>query len=164
MAKRKDPEQRSARRRIARRSAAWGLALDAVARVPATAGDVRSRNVSIEDRRTSVRFDEPTWRAVRDIAQREALTLDELCALIAEAKPRRYSLSAAIRCYVVGYLLEAASAHGKSADQAQAQAQAAAVANFLAATRPPPHAAPVYTGPTRCTTMAMGNMLNTNYY
>jgi predicted DNA-binding ribbon-helix-helix protein len=88
--------------------------LDAVAHVPATAGDVRSRNVSVGDRRTSVRFDPPTWRALSEIMQREAVTLDELCALIDETKPRGFSLTAAIRCYVVGYFTQAARAHGKS--------------------------------------------------
>jgi len=39
----------------------------------------------------------------------EAVTLDELCTLIDETKPRRFSLTAAIRCYVVRYLMEAAS-------------------------------------------------------
>ncbi len=96
------------------RSAAWSRALDAVAHVPATAGDVRSRNVSLGRRRTSVRFDAPTWRALQGIMQREALTLDELCTLIDEAKPRGFSLTAAIRCYVVGYLIEAANARGKA--------------------------------------------------
>jgi len=43
-----------------RRSPAWSRALDAIAHVLATAGDVRSRNVSVGDRRTSVRFDPPT--------------------------------------------------------------------------------------------------------
>jgi len=42
--------------------------------------------------------------------QREAVTLDELCTLIDETKPRRFSLTAAIRCYVVSYFIEAASA------------------------------------------------------
>jgi predicted DNA-binding ribbon-helix-helix protein len=61
-----------------------------------------------------VRFDAPTWRALQDIIQREAVTLDELCTLIDETKPSRFSLTAAIRCYVVGYFIEAVRAPGKS--------------------------------------------------
>jgi predicted DNA-binding ribbon-helix-helix protein len=77
----------------ARRSTAWSRALDAVAHVAATAGDVRTRNVYVGNRRTSVRFDEPIWRAMHAIAQREAVTLDELITLIRETKPRRFSLT-----------------------------------------------------------------------
>jgi predicted DNA-binding ribbon-helix-helix protein len=76
---------------------------------------VRSRNVSVGRRRTSVRFDAPTWRALHQIMQREDVTLDELCTLIDEAKPLRFSLTVAIRCYVVGYLMEAARARAKAA-------------------------------------------------
>jgi hypothetical protein len=43
------------------------------------AGDGRSRNVSVGNRRTSVRFDPPTCRALSEIMRREAVTLDELC-------------------------------------------------------------------------------------
>jgi hypothetical protein len=53
------------------------------------------------------------------------------------------------------------------AQQAQAaanQAQAAAFANYLAATRPSPPPAPVYTAPTTCNTMAIGNTLQTRCY
>jgi predicted DNA-binding ribbon-helix-helix protein len=90
------------------------FALAALENVPATAGDVRSRNVFIGYRRTSVRFDETTWRALHEIMQREAVTLHELCTLIDEAKPRRFPLTAAIRCYVVGYFIEAAGARSKA--------------------------------------------------
>jgi predicted DNA-binding ribbon-helix-helix protein len=48
-------------------------------------------------------------RALHAITQREAVTPNELCTLIAAAKPRRFPLTAAIRCYVVGYFIEAAS-------------------------------------------------------
>jgi hypothetical protein len=43
-----------------RRSVAWSRALAAVENMPDMAGDVRSRNVFIGYRRTSVRFDAPT--------------------------------------------------------------------------------------------------------
>jgi predicted DNA-binding ribbon-helix-helix protein len=97
-----------------RRSPAWSRALDAVAQVPATASEVAVRNVSIGGRRTSVRLDVTTLRGLYQIMQREAVTLHELCTLIADAKPRRFPLTAAIRCYVVGYFIEAARARGKA--------------------------------------------------
>ena len=59
----------------------------------------------------------PRPGALHEIMQREAVTLHELCTLIDEATPRRFPLTTAIRCYVVGYLIEAATARSKAAQQ-----------------------------------------------
>ncbi|MGA8494298.1 MAG: ribbon-helix-helix domain-containing protein [Xanthobacteraceae bacterium] len=83
-----------------RHSAAWQHALDAAGK--STRGLV-SHNVRIGNRRTSFRLDPPTWAALRVIAAREAMTLHELCTVIAEAKPAALSLTVSVRCYAVGY-------------------------------------------------------------
>ena len=38
---------------------------------------------------------------------REGITRHELCTTIADSKPRALSMTAALRCYIVGYFREA---------------------------------------------------------
>jgi predicted DNA-binding ribbon-helix-helix protein len=94
-----------------RRSAAWRYALGAVQK---SRSGLISRNVCIGGRRTAFRLDALTWSALREIAEREQTTLDELCTLIAEERPPAMSVSGAIRCYALGYFCEAATARAGS--------------------------------------------------
>jgi predicted DNA-binding ribbon-helix-helix protein len=55
-----------------------------------------SHNVGIGPRRTSMRLDAPTWNALREISQREGLTLHQLCTSIKEAKPPALATAAGI--------------------------------------------------------------------
>jgi predicted DNA-binding ribbon-helix-helix protein len=64
----------------------------------------------LADRRTSLRLDDLTWDALRDIAARECVTIHEVAQWVYDGKPRGLSLTVALRCYVVGYLLGAARA------------------------------------------------------
>lgn len=71
-----------------------------------------NRTLHIGKRRTSARLDEFTWSALRDIAEREGVTLNQLCTAIADVKPRGLSLSTAIRLGVLQYYREAATESG----------------------------------------------------
>jgi len=70
-------------------------------------------NVRIGPLRTSLRLDAPTWSALREIAQREGLTLHQLCTSIKEAKPPALSLTVAIRCYALHYFCDAVTADAR---------------------------------------------------
>jgi predicted DNA-binding ribbon-helix-helix protein len=74
-----------------------------------------SRSFYIGKRRTSARFDALTWSALLEIAKREGVTVNELCTAIAAAKPRRLSLTVAIRLGVLQHYVDATTEHGHMA-------------------------------------------------
>jgi predicted DNA-binding ribbon-helix-helix protein len=49
---------------------------------------------------------------VRDVARREGITISELCTAINETKPRRLSLTVAIRVAMLQYYMVAATEPG----------------------------------------------------
>lgn len=63
---------------------------------------LRSGNIVINSRRTSVRLEPEMWECLADIAGRERITLNELCARIS-SKRHQSSLTSAIRVFVLGY-------------------------------------------------------------
>lgn len=63
-----------------------------------------TRNLLVCGRRTSIRIDSMTWRALGNIANSEGLTINEVASYIASKRQGNISLTAAIRMFVVGYL------------------------------------------------------------
>lgn len=63
------------------------------------AGVIRKRSVDIAGHRTSVSIEEPFWDALKEIAAREGVSLNDLIARIDGA--RDGNLSSAIRVYVL---------------------------------------------------------------
>jgi predicted DNA-binding ribbon-helix-helix protein len=61
-----------------------------------------SGNIVINNRRTSVRLEPEMWDCLSDVAERERLTLNELCSRI-NAKRHQSSLTSAIRVFILGY-------------------------------------------------------------
>jgi predicted DNA-binding ribbon-helix-helix protein len=70
------------------------------------------RGITIGRRRTSIRLDNPTWRALQEIALRADVSISQLCTLVARNKPGKLSLTVAIRSYVVRYFHDAATDKG----------------------------------------------------
>lgn len=70
------------------------------------------RNVTVLERRTSVRLEPEVWEALNDIAARQKVTVHFLCTEIARRKPGAASLTAAIRVLVVYYFRLAATEEG----------------------------------------------------
>lgn len=66
-------------------------------------------------KRSSIRLDAPTWRALHEIAAREHVSLDKLCQALAAVKPEAISLTVAIRVGVLNYYRAAATADGHTA-------------------------------------------------
>lgn len=72
---------------------------------------LRSRNLVVSGRRTSIRLEPQIWDAFQEIARREGHTISELVALI-DKRRRQTSLTAAIRAFIVTYYRAAATDSG----------------------------------------------------
>lgn len=72
-----------------------------------------NRNVTIHGRRTSLRLEPAMWDALHEIAQRESITVHDLCTKV-ELERRESTLTAAIRVFILGYYREATTAQGHS--------------------------------------------------
>ena len=71
-----------------------------------------SKNITVCQRRTSVRLEPEMWLALRDIAMRERCTIHDICTLVSMRKNTRTSLTAAIRVFLMLYYRAAATEEG----------------------------------------------------
>ena len=66
-----------------------------------------SRNITVNNHRTSVRLEPEMWNSLYDIAKRERCKIHDICTLINLRKNPKTSLTAAIRvflCYITAPL------------------------------------------------------------
>jgi len=70
-----------------------------------------SRNITLQDRRTSVRLEPAMWDALDEICRRESRTIHDLCSLI-DHQRRESRLTAAIRVFVMAYYRAASTSEG----------------------------------------------------
>lgn len=73
---------------------------------------LKSKNVIVAGRRTSVRLDPLMWDGLTEICERQYATLHSVCTVIAQHKPAKMSLSNAIRVFIVAYFRAAATEEG----------------------------------------------------
>ncbi len=71
-----------------------------------------SRNITIINRRTSVRLEPEMWAAIQEIARRENCTIHDICTLISVRKKENTSLTAAIRVFLMLYFRAATTEDG----------------------------------------------------
>ena len=71
-----------------------------------------SRNITIKDRRTSIRLESQRWIALKEIAEREQCTIHNICEVIAFQKSVNITLTAAIRIFIMLYYKVAATEEG----------------------------------------------------
>ncbi len=71
-----------------------------------------SKNITIFDRRTSVRLEPAMWDALMDISMRERCSLHDICSLVYVRKEQGTSLTAAIRAFLMLYYRSAATELG----------------------------------------------------
>jgi predicted DNA-binding ribbon-helix-helix protein len=64
-----------------------------------------NRNITVDSHRTSIRLEPEFWAALADIAQREKLTVNQLCTEIDEGADK-LSRTAAIRLFIVSYFVQ----------------------------------------------------------
>ena len=72
---------------------------------------LRSGNVTVNGRRTSIRLEPAMWQALREISAREGKTLHALVTEIEQARAQS-SLTAAIRVFLLDYFRAAATEEG----------------------------------------------------
>lgn len=73
---------------------------------------LQTRNVMIGDRRTSMRLEPEIWAALRDITEREQLSMRMLCARVAARGSA--SMTSRLRVFVIRYFRYAAEASDDS--------------------------------------------------
>lgn len=67
-------------------------------------GQLISHNVWVSGHRTSIRLEAVMWRALHEIAIREAKTIHELITIVSTRRHPSASLTATIRAFLVAYL------------------------------------------------------------
>jgi len=75
-------------------------------------GGLISRNVTVNNHRTSIRLESEMWSGFREICRRERASMHELCTMVAEHKPPGTSLTAAIRVFIMAYFRAASTEDG----------------------------------------------------
>lgn len=75
-------------------------------------GGLVSRNITILDKRTSVRLEPEMWIALKDIANREHCTIHDICTLIYLRKKPETSLTASIRVFLMLYFRASSTEEG----------------------------------------------------
>jgi len=75
----------------------------------ANSSPVLLRNITLDNRRTSMRLESSIWEALGEIANRESRTVNELCAMIDRAKNSEMSLTSAVRVFTTAYFRASAT-------------------------------------------------------
>lgn len=71
-----------------------------------------SKNVTILNRRTSVRLEPEMWTGLNEIADREGCSIHDVCSLSSMRKNENTSLTAAIRVFIMLYFRAATNEEG----------------------------------------------------
>ena len=69
------------------------------------------RNVTLVDRRTSLRLEPAMWEALEEVCRREGLTIHELSTVV-DARRSESTLTAAMRVFALDYFRRAATEAG----------------------------------------------------
>jgi predicted DNA-binding ribbon-helix-helix protein len=85
---------------------------------------LKSQNITIGGHRTSMRLEPSMWEALYDIAQREELSINELCSMIKERleeqkrlkgisdNDKEVTLTSAVRVFIAAYYRRASTEDG----------------------------------------------------
>lgn len=68
---------------------------------------LEKRNIRVREKNTTVRMEPEFWNMFREIAELEAMSINDLCTMIDERKHSDTSLSSAIRVFVAAYMRSA---------------------------------------------------------
>lgn len=71
-----------------------------------------ARNVSINNKRTSIRLEKHMWQALKDIAAREQCTIHDICTVIHDKHSPSTTFTAAMRVFIMLYYKAAATEDG----------------------------------------------------
>lgn len=73
-----------------------------------------SRNVTLSDRRTSIRLEPEMWDALAEICTRESRSLHDICRQI-DRERTQSGLTAGVRVFILSYFRSAATEEGHAA-------------------------------------------------
>ena len=73
------------------------------------------KNISIDDRRTSISLEAQIWNALSDICKRESVGIDKLCTMVAERR-QESSMSSALRVFGTTYYQVVAEIKGDASN------------------------------------------------
>lgn len=65
---------------------------------------LRKRDVTVGDRRTTMKLDDTTWRALTTVARLEGVSIDHILTQVDQQMNPTLPLTAAIRVFVVEYM------------------------------------------------------------
>ena len=71
---------------------------------------LQSKNIRIQDRRTSVRLEPEMWNALHEIAALEGCSIHHICTAVHDSKTDKTSFTAALRVFLMVYYRSAALA------------------------------------------------------
>ena len=72
---------------------------------------LKSRNILIDQHRTSMRLEIEMWEALSEIAKREGMSVNQLCSRVGNSR-NQSSLTSAMRVFVLAYYRCAAARPG----------------------------------------------------
>lgn len=75
------------------------------------------KNVIVNNRRTSMRLDNETWQALRDICRKENISLSDLCSLI-DSNRGLAGLSSSTRLFTLAYFRRSLAEYEKQGQPA----------------------------------------------
>lgn len=70
-----------------------------------------SRNITLADRRTSIRLEPEMWDALAEICKREGRSINDICSEV-DVSRSQSCLTAGVRVYIINYFREAATEEG----------------------------------------------------
>ena len=70
------------------------------------------RNVTVLNKRTSLRMEPEMWDALGDVSVREGMTIHQVCNIVAAKKGGEASLTGALRVFLMSYFRAAATEEG----------------------------------------------------
>lgn len=71
-----------------------------------------SKNIFLNDRRTSIRLEPEMWQALHEIAAREKTNIHAICSLVNLCKRKKSTLTASIRVFIMLYYKSATTEEG----------------------------------------------------
>ncbi len=91
---------------------------------------LQSKNIRIQDRRTSVRLEPEMWNALHEIAALEGCNIHHICTAVHDSKTEATSFTAALRVFLMVYYRSAALA-GKQISLVQKKLKASSAAEHF---------------------------------
>lgn len=91
-----------------------------------------TRNIRIDQRRTSVRLEPQLWRALETIAEFEQRDINDICTTVAAERGPDGGFTSALRVYIVEYFGGEALRRREAADEGAGEEAAADRAAFMA--------------------------------